>query len=670
MDSTGTWFAWSPILLGGYMLYIDIETYSEADLIKSGVYRYSEDPSFEILLLAYAYDDDPVQIIDLARGEHIPQTLLRDILRNTPKSAFNANFERVCLSRRLRGNESFLAPESWTCSAVYSRYLGLPGYLEGAARIAGVEQQKDSAGKRLITYFCRPCKPTKANGGRLRNLPEHDLEKWQQFKAYCIQDVETERSLRLYLESLQSHGVGVPDHEWALWHLDQRINDRGVRLDRNLVDCALEFNTIYQQELKGRMQEITGVDNPNSVAQLKDWLEEQTGAKITSLDKEHVGILLSKYGEIPEVKSVLGLRKELGKTSTSKYQAMDQVMSAEDNRARGLLMFYGADKTGRWAGRLIQVQNLPQNKLPDLEIARDLLKAKMYSIIELLYDSPSSVLSQLIRTAFVPSPGNIFTISDFSAIEARVIAWLAGEDWRLEVFKTHGKIYEASAARMFRVPMDEIGKGSPLRAKGKVAELALGYGGAVGALTQMGGEAMGLSVDEMQTIVNEWRAANPGIVGLWRSVEEAALRAIDTQKIIAFKHKVNFRPARGGLYIRLPSGRHLTYPGARITTGKFGNPAITYQGTYTGGYGDIETYGGKLVENIVQAIARDLLAEKMIAVEEAGHQIVMHVHDEVIIDGPPGSLDDVNDIMGAPVSWAPGLPLRGDGFETPYYKKD
>lgn len=645
-------------------LSIDIETYSSVDLTKAGVYKYVEAPDFQILLMAYAYGDGAIHILDLTK-EKIPEQVKIDIACNyeVKKSAFNANFERVCLSKHL-GIDGYMDPELWICSAVKSRYAGYPGYLEGAAREAGLEQQKDKTGKQLIQYFCKPCKPTKKNGGRTRNLPEHDPEKWEQFKSYCVQDVAVERALQNKLQ-----GTPVNTDEWKLWYLDQEINDRGCQLDMRLVKNALEFNKQHTTRLRNRMQEITGCENPNSLPQLKRWLMEKTGKHIGALDKETVPQLIKETKD-PDVKEVLEIRRELGKTSTSKYQAMDRTVCA-DERARGLLMFYGAARTGRWAGRLIQVQNLPQNKIPDLALARNLVRDGKFDLLELFYDSPPVILSQLIRTAFIARPGKKLIISDFSAIEARVIAWLADEQWRLNVFNSHGKIYEASAAAMFHVPIESIDKGSPLRSKGKIAELALGYQGSIGALKSMGGEKMGLSVDEMKHIVDTWRSANPRIVQLWDDIEEAAMRVIDTQAERPIEtHGLKISYYLNGLTIRLPSGRTLRYPKAQIGKNKFGRPSITYHGTYTGGYGEIETYGGKLTENIVQAVARDCLAVAMMRINEAGYDIVMHIHDEVVIEGRSGELDAVNAILAQPIGWAPGLPLKGDGFETYYYMKD
>ena len=643
-------------------LSIDIETYSSEDLLKTGVYRYAEAEDFEILLLAYAYDNEPVRILDLASGEDLPTELVKDITGHNPEvicSAFNANFERVCLSHHL--DDVFIAPDHWICSAVKSRYAGLPGHLDGAAKALGLEQQKDAAGKRLIQYFSKPCKPTKVNGGRTRNLPEHDPEKWQLFKDYCVQDVEVERAVSKALEK-----IPLPKSEWDLWYVDQRINDRGVRLDMDLVNSALTINQGYTSHLASQLQIITGADNPNSLPQLKAWLERKIGRTVDSLDKNAIPAILEETDD-PEVVAVLQIRRQLGKTSTSKYEAMSRSV-CEDDRVRGLLMFYGASRTGRWAGRLVQVQNLPQNKIADLELARDLVKGGDEETLEMLFSSTPVILSQLIRTAFIASPGRKLVISDFSAIEARVIAWLAGEQWRLDVFNTHGKIYEASASKMFGVPIDKVDKA--LRAKGKIAELALGYGGALGALKQMGGDKMGLSDEDMKGIVTMWRSENPAIVQLWEDLEEAGIRAIQEKRKTS-THGLKLFTWRGGLYIKLHSGRVLSYPKVAIGKSRFGTDSITYMGQRaTGGYGEVETYGGKLTENVVQAIARDCLAVAMMRMEAAGHRIVMHVHDEVIIDGSAGDLEEVNEIMSQPIDWAPGLPLKGAGFETDYYMKD
>ncbi|MDF2651739.1 MAG: polL [Paenibacillus sp.] len=644
-------------------LSIDIETYSSVDLIKSGVYKYVEAPDFEILIFAYAWDDEPVHVVDLAQGEELPQDVLQGLTRlDVLKTAFNANFERTCMAKHFSKQ---LNPLQWRCTAVHALTLGLPGNLDGVAKSMNLEVQKDAAGKNLIKYFSVPCKPTKVNGGRTRNLPEHDLEKWQKYKDYCGTDVEVERAIKKKLQRFE-----ISDFENKLWALDQRINDRGVQLDPQLVKNAIECDEQYKEKLLLEASKLTGLENPNSLAQLKEWLAEN-GLETESLTKDTIPILISQ-AQTETVKRVLRIRQELGKTSVSKYQAMKRGL-CKDNRVRGLLQFYGANRTGRWAGRLVQVQNLPQNKLKDLDVARELLLAGEYEMLEILFDKVPFVLSQLIRTAFVPSPNHRIMVSDFSAIEARVIAWLAGEQWRLDVFNTHGKIYEASAAQMFHVPVESITKGDPLRQKGKVAELALGYQGGPGALVQMGALDMGLEEEELPELVKTWRNANQKIVKFWYDVERAATKAVREKILVEMQHGLKFFCDAGVLFVQLPSGRRLAYARPKLSDhATFDKKSLTYEGYENGKWGRLHTYGGKLTENIVQATARDCLAEAMIRVDEAGYQMVMHVHDEIVADVPngTGSLDELEKIMGQPIAWAKGLPLNADGFETNYYKKD
>ncbi len=648
------------------ILSIDIETYSSVDLAKCGVYTYTEAEDFEILLFGYAFDDEPVQVVDLASGEPLPHHVLQALTDpNVIKTAFNANFERTCIAKHFGYR---MPPWQWRCTQVHALTLGLPIHLEGVAKAMKLKQQKDTAGKLLIRYFSMPCKPTKANGRRTRNLPEHAPEKWEQFKTYCRKDVEVEREIRKALERFP-----VPPIEQRLWELDQKINDYGVQIDPDLVTNAITCDTQYQERLIKEAARLTGLDNPKSVVQLKTWLLEAEGLEVESLNKESVPELL-KQTESDTVKRVLELRQEMAKTSVKKYQAMDRAR-CQDNRIRGLLQFYGANRTGRWAGRLVQVQNLPKNDLPDLDLARQLLIAGEYETLELLYESVPAVLSQLIRTAFVPAEGRRFIVADFSAIEARVVAWYAGEKWRLDVFNTHGKIYEASAAAMFKVPIETITKGNPLRQKGKIAELALGYQGGVGALINMGALKMGLKEEELPELVNTWRQANPAIVQFWYDVERAAIEAVRDKTAVHLHHGLVFSYESGILFIRLPSGRRLAYVRPRIETDeRFGKPALTYEGAEQGTkqWGRINTYGGKLVENIVQATARDCLAEAMLRLDAAGYKIVMHVHDEVVLEMPhsTGSLEEVCEIMSQPIKWAPGLPLQADGFECDYYKKE
>lgn len=641
-------------------LSIDIETFSSADLSKCGVYKYAEFPDFEILLFGYRADNEDFHVIDFASGETLPPEI-RDALTDDSilKWAHNAQFERVCLSRYL---SQWLKPDAWRCTMVWSAYLGLPLSLEGAALVTGAEKQKLSEGKELIRYFCSPCKPTKANGGRTRNLPNHSPEKWERFKAYNLRDVETETAIVQRLSKFP-----VPEDEWRNYTLDQEINDRGIRLDMELVREAICCDGKSRVQLTKSMRSLTNLDNPNSVVQMKEWLAEN-GMETDTLGKAAVTELLKTAPE--QLSKVLTLRQALAKSSVKKYTAMENAVCA-DGRARGLLQFYGANRTGRFAGRLIQVQNLPQNHLPDLEQARQLVKSGNFEALETLYDSVPTVLSELIRTAFVPKSGCKFIVSDFSAIEARVISWLAGETWRNEVFATHGKIYEASASQMFRVPMEEITKGSPLRQKGKIAELALGYGGSVGALKAMGALDMGLSEEELQPLVAAWRNANPNIVRLWWDVDKAVLTAV-REKGSAQTHGIHFSYQSGFLFITLLSGRRLAYVKPRIEPNRFGNDSITYEGIgTTKKWERIESYGPKFVENIVQAISRDILCYAMLRLDGAGFPIVMHVHDEAVIEVPP-SVDKKNvcRMMGETPPWAPGLLLRADGYECPFYRKD
>ena len=650
-------------------LYIDIETYSGTDLGKSGVYRYSEAPDFEVLLFGYCADDGEVHVIDLASGESLPPEIVEALTDNSVlKWAHNAQFERICLSRWLsrkgifNGTSNFLNPISWRCTMVWAAYLGLPLSLEGAALVTGAEKQKLTEGKDLVRYFSSPCKPTKSNGGRTRNLPFHAPEKWERFKEYNARDVETEIAIMKRLAKFP-----MPEDEWKNYILDQEINDRGICLDMDLIKQAITCDKKTRASLIEELQEITDLDNPNSVAQMKEWLAEN-GLETETLGKQAVKELLNTAPE--SLREVLALRQDLAKSSVKKYTAMENAVCS-DGRARGLLQFYGANRTGRFAGRLIQVQNLPQNHLPDLVQARQLVKSGNFDILEALYDSVPSVLSELIRTAFVPKPGYKFIVADFSAIEARVISWLAGEQWRNEVFATHGKIYEASASRMFRVPIEEITKGSPLRQKGKIAELALGYGGSVGALKAMGALDMGLSEDELQPLVTAWRAANPNITRLWWNVDDAVKTAV-REKTEAQTHNIIFEYRSGFLFISLPSGRKLSYVKPRIEVNRLGSESVTYEGIGTSKKWErIESYGPKFVENIVQAISRDILCYAMQRLSSEGLPIVMHVHDEVVLETPFEVLpEDVCRIMSETPSWAKGLILRAEGFECQFYKKD
>jgi DNA polymerase bacteriophage-type len=643
------------------LMSVDIETYSSVDLAKSGVYRYVQDQQFEILLFAYAINDGPVKIIDLANGEPFPSEVKSALLSNKIiKLAYNANFERTCLSMYFNCD---MPPDQWRCTAVQALMLGLPGNLDGVGKVLNLDIQKDTTGKNLIRYFSVPCKPTKTNGNRVRNLPHHERGKWDSFKAYCVKDVEVERAIRKKLERYK-----IPEFEQKLWQLDQHINDRGIHLDTDLVTNAIACNYRYQKQLFEEARQLTGLENPNSIVQLKKWLEEN-GLEVKSLSKDEIPELIRNANN-QNVKRVLEMRMEMSKTSIKKYQAMERTL-CKDGRVRGLLQFYGANRTGRWAGRLVQVQNLPRNNLGDLDIARTLLKIGQFETLEFLFENVPEVLSQLVRTAFVPSRGSRFLVSDFSSIEARVIAWLAGEKWRLDVFKSHGKIYEASAAQMFNVPAESITKSNPLRQKGKIAELALGYQGGKGALIQMGALQMGLNEEELPELVNTWRKANPNIVRFWYDIEKAAIKAVHEKRVIYMQHNLVLFYESGFLFIQLPSGRKLAYVKPKLQRNeRFNKDELSYEGTESGKWSKITTYGGKLTENVVQAIARDCLAESLIRLDDRGYNIVMHVHDEVVLDVKDGSLHKVEKIMGEPITWAKGLPLKAEGFETEYYRKD
>lgn len=765
------------------MIHLDIETFSSEDLAQSGVYRYTQSSDFEVLLVAYSIDGAPVKVLDLASGEVIPEEIKEAILDyQTIKWAHNAQFERICLSKHFGVD---LSPDSWRCTMVHAAYLGLPLSLAGAAQVLTPHMQKLTEGKDLIRYFSMPCKPTKANGQRTRNLPSHDPDKWSRFKAYNARDVEAEMAIHQTLSRFP-----MPESEWENYKLDQRINDRGILIDQQLANAAIEADQVMRQEMLEKMTRITNLENPNSVAQMRAWLADK-GLETDSLDKAAVKDLLKTApGELAEV---LELRQQISKSSVKKYQAMKNSV-CRDGRARGLLQFYGANRTGRFAGRLIQVQNLPQNHLPDLEEARNLVRSGQFDMLDALYDSPADVLSQLIRTAFIPKKGCKFIVSDFSAIEARVIAWLAGETWRNEVFASHGKIYEASAAQMFHVPIDEVTKGSPLRQKGKVAELACiaqgelvltdqglvpiecvepqhklwdgsewvahegvvdqgirevieyqglkatkdhrvwvegspdpmefsaaaaagahlvhfglrekwnsqmkllgltrvydiqnagpnnrytvsgklvhncGYGGSVGALKAMGALEMGVEEGELKGLIEGWRAANPKIVAFWWAVDRAVKDAIQ-EKRRTQTHGIYFEYRSSMLLIHLPSGRHLSYVKPQMGKNRFGGESVIYQGVgATKKWEKIESYGPKFVENIVQAIARDILCFAMQELDKAGHRIVMHVHDEVVIEEPlEARLEEITELMGKTPPWANALLLRADGYECKFYKKD
>lgn len=643
-------------------LSIDIETYSSTPLQKSDVYRYVEAPDFEILLFGYSVDAGPVQVIDLACGEHIPKEILTALEDEAViKWAFNASFERICLSRFLGyPTGAYLNPESWRCSMIWAATMGLPLSLEGVGAVLGLEKQKLSEGKDLIKYFCQPCAPTKVNGERTRNRPFHAPEKWADFKRYNIRDVETEMGIQQRL-----HKFPVPEMVWDEYHLDQQINDTGVRLDLELVKQALEMDNRSRKELTTAMQRITALENPNSVQQMKQWLAEN-GLTTDSLDKKAVAELLKTAP--PELCEVLTLRQQLAKSSVRKYQAMEKTVCTV-GRARGMFQFYGANRTGRFSGRNIQLQNLPQNHLPDLAEARALVRSGDFEAVELLYEDVPDTLSQLIRTAFIPREGTRFYVADFSAIEARVIAWFAGESWRQEVFAKGGDIYCASASQMFRVPVEKHGINGHLRQKGKIAELALGYGGSVGALKAMGALDMGLTEDELPPLVEVWRQSNPKIVEFWWAVDRAVMEAVK-YKHTTTDYGLTFSCRSGMLFITLPSGRKLAYVKPKVGTNKFGGSCITYEGVGgTKKWERLDSYGPKFVENIVQATARDILCYAMKTLRCCS--IVMHIHDELVIEGDPRmSLDAICEQMGRTPPWAKGLLLRADGYVTDFYKKD
>lgn len=638
-------------------LGIDIETFSTGDLPGTGVYKYTEAEGFTVLLFGYSINGGPVRVVDFARGETLPPRV-REALTDPRcvKTAFNAAFERTCLSAYY-GIE--LAPEQWDCTMIAAARLGLPLSLEQCAEVLGLRQQKLRAGRALIRKFSVPCKPTKANGGRTRNRPEDAPEDWKTFVRYNRRDVQVEQAIRRRIA-----GAAVPEQEHRLLAVDQRINRRGVRIDRTFAENAQRCDLTYREHIRRDVRELTGLENPQSVAQLKGWLERQTGRTFPTLRKETMPAITATAS--PLVRRVLDIRSELGKTSTAKYGAMLDC-ACRDDRVRGLLQFYGT-RTGRWAGRLVQVQNLPQNHLADLERARELVRRGDLDELELMYGNVPATLSELVRTAFVASPGNTLTVCDFSAIEARVIAWLAREEWALEVFRTSGKIYEATAARMYHCNIEEITKTDPRRQKGKIATLALGYEGGTGALAAMGAERMGLSEGEQRQIVADWRKANPRIVRLWRHLENAAKDTIRTRQRNVVERGVTFGWWRGAMTIQLPSGRTLYYPRAGLTE----DGRVVFSGTdsVTHQWGDIETYGGKLTENVVQAIARDCLAEVLLRIEDAGYPVVFHVHDEVVVDYARPVLDELRAIFATPPAWAKDLPLRGDGYSTPFYKKN
>ena len=643
-------------------LSIDIETYSPEQLAKCGVYRYCQHPDFEILLFGYSIDGAPVQVVDFTAGERLPEAVYSALTDpNVTKWAFNAQFERVCLSRFLGYPVgTYLDPVSWRCTMVWAATLGLPLSLEGVGAVLGLEKQKLKEGKDLIRYFCTPAKAR--DGGAFRHYSTDNTEKWAVFKAYNRRDVETEMGIQQKLAKFP-----VPESEWRNYQLDQRINDRGIMLDMEMVRQAIDCDEQFKRTHLDMARSVTGLDNPNSPAQLKAWLSER-GVETECLSKAAVLSLLEEADG--EVELALSLRQELAKSSVKKYTAMEMAVGS-DSRARGLIQFYGANRTGRFAGRLIQVQNLPQNHLPDLDEVRRLLRCRQFDAIEMLYDSVPLVLSELIRTAFVPKPGCRFFVADFAAIEARVIAWIAGEQWRQEVFAKGGDIYCASASQMFHVPVEKHGVNGHLRQKGKIAELALGYGGSVGALKAMGALSMGVPEEELKPLVDAWRGSNPNIVKLWWDVDRAVSTCV-REKVPTETHGIRFFYQSGMLFIALHSGRRLVYVKPRMGINRYGSETVTYEGVGTQKkWLRLESYGPKFVENIVQATARDILVEAMQRLDAKGYKIVMHVHDEAVIEAPADtSLEDICSVMGETPAWANGLLLRADGYVCDFYKKD
>lgn len=641
-------------------LSIDIETYGDRELGDVGAYAYADSPAFRILLFAYAFEDEPVRIVDVEHGEKLPPEVMLALTDpNITKTAYNANFERTCIAKYFR---TPMPPEQWRCTMAAAAELGLPGKLEDAAKALKMPQQKDTRGKALINYFCKPNPKRESNQQALIDV---DAEKWEAFKAYCIQDVEVERAIKRKLARFP-----MTDSEQELWELDQEINGRGLAIDRVMVENAVKFSEEYTNRLSMQFTAITGITSPKSHVQLKKWLEEQTGETLSSVDKKALKELKSRTKD-PKVLTVLNLRSLIAKSSVSKYEAMARSV-CRDGRIRGTMQFYGANRTGRWAGRIIQPQNFPQNHLPDLAQAREVLKAGDLEWFEMIYGDVTPVLSELIRTAIIPSEGNRFIVSDFSSIEARVIAYLADEKWRLELFKNNGDIYCSSASSMFGVPVEKNGVNGHLRQKGKIAELACGFQGGVPALINMGALEMGLDESELQPIVDKWRLANPNITAYWKTVEKAAVDAIN-DKPSRIAHGISFRKQSNILFITLPSGRRLAYVKPRRGENKYGRKVIFYMGLGEGKrWVELETYGGKLVENIVQAVARDCLAESLKRLTKAGYNVVFHVHDEVILDVPKGkgSVEEVNLIMRESMPWAPDMPLDAAGFECDFYQKD
>ena len=655
------------------ILYIDIETYSSVDITKSGAYKYIESPDFEILIVGYALNDGPVTVVDLAQGEELSDFFLEAL--HDPKClkvAHNAVFER--LSFRRIGHD--VPAEQWYCTSVKAAYCGLPLSLDNVSKVLDLQDKKLEVGKTLIRYFSCPCKPTKINGGRTRNYPEHAPDKWEMYKEYNKYDVLAEREIYKLLEKYT-----IPESERRLYAVDQHINDRGITVDVELATAAIDIDTLYTQTLLDKATALTGLDNPNSLTQIKKWVLHKTGCEITSLAKGEIENVAEDFANYPDVLELLNLRKELSKTSVKKYYAMINC-ACSDNRVRGTFQFYGANRTGRWAGRLLQLQNLAKNYVSNIELPRELVRRKDLDAVEMLYGQVADILSQLIRTALIAPEGKTLAVADFAAIEARVISWLAGEQWRMDIFAGDGKIYEATGARMFGVPVESITKGSEIRGKAKISELALGFGGSINALRRMGGEKMGLSDTEMKSLVKRWRDANPCIVYLWEDVERAAKEAVKyRRRSVAANGKLTFECDGDNLMVRLPSGRQLFYRHATIKTKPKPNvptmtPTIWYEGVVqeTKHWGEIDTYGGKLVENCVQAIARDLMASTLMSLDEAGHEVIAHIHDEVIVEVEKSSAKqkyaEIVSLMEKTPDWAEGLPLKADGYITPFYLKD
>lgn len=655
--------------LTGRKLFLDFETYSETDISKAGSYRYMEDPAFEILLLAYGFDDEPIRVVDLASGEKWPQDFLSALYDpDVTKIAHNAAFERYAIFKCL----GYTPPEEWFDTMHLVAQCGLPMSLDAAGKALGLGEDtaKMKEGKALIRYFCMPCKPTKVNGGRTRNLPEHAPDKWSVFKDYCQRDVVAERAMFKMLEKWMPN-----DRERRFWCLDARINELGVRIDKQLAVNAVAMDRRYKEELTARAVEITGLENPKSVSQVKNWLMDQEGKQFPSLNKKVVADVVAQL-QTDEAKEFMAIRSELSKSSTAKYEAMLRSM-CQDDHCKGCFLFYGANRTGRFAGRLVQFQNMSKNEMPDLAECRDLVRRGKYTTLKALYDGVSRPLSELVRTAIIPEEGCKIMVADFSAIEARVIAWFADEAWRLEVFQNGGDIYCASASQMFKVPVVKHGENGHLRQKGKIAELALGYGGGINALKAFGADKMGMTEEEMQETVDLWRESSPHICELWRSLEKAAIRSVVRRGTTeASMGGVRFDFEEGILWMNLPSGRRIAYYGAKYEESKWkpGRKVLSYMGVnqQSKKWERVETWGGKLTENLVQATARDCLRESMLALDDAGYDIRAHVHDEVIVSEPIGgrSVEEMADLMGQPIAWAPGLPLRADGYETPFYKKD